>query len=285
MPHQMKSLAECVEPLDALPGKECALQRIRATNWQVAIGLQDVDGLRPSDYLLEIAKQNVKCEHSLKECHRLINSHYSSAIDHALREKEADVASINIVDILTANSLSFSADAFIMVHRKIFDGVFKDAGVLRTFDITKREWVLEGDTVRYLNWEDLYRALEWEINREKNFSYRGLNENEKIEHIANFLSNLWQIHPFSEGNTRTTAVFAIQYLRNLGFQIDVRVFALHARYFRDALVRANYRNVPKGIEYEFEHLKHFLKNLLLGEKWELKSSDLHIKKKSGARHK
>lgn len=280
-PIKTKSFAECIESFDTLIRENNPLQRLLATSWQAAIGLQDVDGLRPSEYLLDLAKRNVKTEITLQDCRSLIDSHYLSAVDHSLRKEEADKTSVNIVALLAANAISFSANGFITIHREIFDGVFNDAGALRSFDITKPEWVLEGDTVRYLNWEDLYRALEWEIDREKTFSYRGLNESEKIEHMANFLSSLWQIHPFSEGNTRTTAVFAIQYLRTLGFHIDMRVFALHAQYFRDALVRANYRNVPKGIEYAFEPLKHFLKNLLLSGNWELKSSDLHIKKVGG----
>lgn len=281
----MKSLSAYIEPFDTFLRIEDASRRTRATNWQAAIGLQDVDRLRPSAYLLETAMRHVKGEISLQECHRLIDSERLRVTESASREKEADKASVNIVSLLTSGVLNLSAAGFITLHRQIFNGVFPDAGTLRPFEITKREWVLEGDTVCYLNSEDLYRALDWDISKEKKFSYRNLSEDEKIEHIAGFLSNLWQIHPFSEGNTRTTAIFAIQYLRSLGFQVDTKVFALYARYFRNALVRANYRNVAKGIDYEFKPLNRFLRNLLLGESSELRNSDLHIKQEIGNRSK
>lgn len=97
---------------------------------------------------------------------------------------------------------------------------YKHAGEIRQYDISKKEWVLEGDSVNYLNWEDLRRALDWDIEQEKNFSYKGLTDDEKIEHIAKFVSGIWQIHAFREGNTRTTAIFTIQYLRSLGYKVN-----------------------------------------------------------------
>lgn len=154
--------------------------------------------------------------------------------------------------------------------------MFKHAGEIRKYDITKREWVLAGDPVNYLNWEDLRQALDWDIEQEKGFSYLGLTEDEKIEHIAKFVSGIWQIHAFCEGDTRTSAVFAIQYLRTLGFKVDNRMFALHSWCFRNALVRANYRNVQKDIDCTPIYLVRFFRNLLLGEKWDLKNRYLHI---------
>ncbi len=275
---ETKSLMDFLKPFEATFEKQAPLKRARAMIWQAAIGLQDVDQLRASDYLLEIAKRNTQGEISLQECHRLIDSYHLGTKECAAREKEADKSSINIATLLASSAFNFSAEGFIELHRKIFDGVFKSAGTLRAFDITKQEWVLDGDTVMYLNWEDLYRALDWEIQEEKKISLPSLSKEKAIEHVAHFLSNLWQIHPFSEGNTRTTAVFAILYLRSLGFHLDMRVFALHSQYFRNALVRANYRNIPKDIDYELQYLKRFLENLLLGENWELRNSDLHINK-------
>ena len=153
---------------------------------------------------------------------------------------------------------------------------YKHAGEIRQYDISKKEWVLEGDSVNYLNWEDLRRALDWDIEQEKNFQYKGLTDDEKIEHIAKFVSGIWQIHAFREGNTRTTAIFTIQYLRSLGYKVNNEMFAKHSWYFRNALVRANYRNILKDIDYSPIYLVRFFRNLLLGENWVLKNRCLHI---------
>lgn len=141
-------------------------------------------------------------------------------------------------------------------------------------DVAKRN--IEGDSVNYLNWEDLRRALDWDIEQEKNFSYKGLTDDEKIEHIAKFISGIWQIHAFREGNTRTTAIFTIQYLRSLGYEVNHEMFAKHSWYFRNALVRANYRNIQKGIDYSPIYLVRFFRNLLLKDGWVLKNRYLHI---------
>ena len=162
------------------------------------------------------------------------------------------------------------------MHRRIFEGVMKHVGEMRKYDITKREWVLEGDTVSYLNWEDLRRAVDYDIQQERDFSYKGISNDELVTHIANFVSGLWQIHAFGEGNTRTTAVFTIQYLRSLGFNVENDLFAKHSWYFRNALVRANYKNAIKGIDYSPVFLERFFRNLLLGEQWDLRNRYLHI---------
>ena len=172
--------------------------------------------------------------------------------------------------------MDFSTNGYVSLHRRIFDGVFKFAGRIRDYDITKREWVLDGDTVNYLNWEDLRRAIDYDIEQERNFSYAGLSSDEIIKHITRFVSNIWQIHAFGEGNTRTTAVFTIQYLRSIGFDVSNNLFANHSWYFRNALVRANYKNVQKGIDYTPVYLERFFRNLLLGEGWELRNRYLHI---------
>ena len=155
--------------------------------------------------------------------------------------------------------------------------MFKHAGTLRKYDITKREWVLDGDTANYLNWEDLRRAIDYDIEQEKSFSYKGLSSDEMISHISRFVSGLWQIHAFCEGNTRTTAVFTFLYLRSIGFQVNNELFANHSWYFGNALVRANYKNAVKGIDYTPVYLERFFRNLLLGERWDLRNRYLHIK--------
>jgi fido (protein-threonine AMPylation protein)/predicted Zn-dependent protease with MMP-like domain len=255
-------------------------QKESAENWKTAIGLQAVDGLQPSAYLIDVAKRNIEGEITLDETRKLIDSYYQSKTVRTPKdedEEEADKVSANIAKILASKTFAFNTNGYVSLHRRIFEGVFKHAGEIRQYDISKKEWVLEGDSVNYLNWEDLRRALDWDIEQEKNFSYKGLTDDEKIEHIAKFISGIWQIHAFREGNTRTTAIFTIQYLRSLGYEVNNEMFAKHSWYFRNALVRANYRNIQKGIDYSPIYLVRFFRNLLLKDGWVLKNRYLHIR--------
>lgn len=255
-------------------------QKESAENWKTAIGLQAVDGLQPSAYLIDVAKRNIEGEITLDETRKLIDSYYQSKTVRTPKdeeEEEADKVSANIAKILASKTFAFNTNGYVSLHRRIFEGVFKHAGEIRQYDISKKEWVLEGDSVNYLNWEDLRRALDWDIEQEKNFSYKGLTDDEKIEHIAKFISGIWQIHAFREGNTRTTAIFTIQYLRSLGYEVNNEMFAKHSWYFRNALVRANYRNINKDIEYSPIYLVRFFRNLLLKDSWVLKNRYLHIR--------
>jgi len=255
-------------------------QKEKAENWKTAIGLQAVDGLQPSAYLIDVAKRNIEGEISLDETRKLIDAYYQSKTVRTPKdedEEEADKVSANIAKILASKTFAFNTNGYVSLHRRIFEGVFKHAGEICQYDISKKEWVLEGDSVNYLNWEDLRRALDWDIEQEKNFQYKGLTDDEKIEHIAKFVSGIWQIHAFREGNTRTTAIFTIQYLRSLGYKVNNEMFAKHSWYFRNALVRANYRNIQKGIDYSPIYLVRFFRNLLLKDSWVLKNRYLHIR--------
>ena len=254
-------------------------QKERAEAWRVAIGLQAVDGLKTSEYLHETARRNIEGEISIDEARELIKTYYITKTHHAPdddEKQEADQVSANITKILSYGSLDFSTKGYIALHRRIFEGVFKHAGQMRNYDITKKEWVLNGDTVNYLNWEDLRRALDYDIEQERNFIYKGISPDNLISHISRFISGIWQVHAFREGNTRTTAVFAILYLRDIGFDVANDMFAEHSWYFRNALVRANYRNAKKGIDYSPIYLERFFRNLLFGEQWDLRNRYLHI---------
>lgn len=254
-------------------------QKEKAGYWQTAIGLQAVDGLKTSDYLQNTARRHIEGEITIDEARDLVNQYYITKTAHDANDddkEEADRVSSNIVKILSSPTFDFSTGGFQSVHRRVFEGVMKHAGEFRTYDITKKEWVLEGDTVLYLNWEDLRRAIDYELEQERAFSYKGKSHDEMISHLARFVSGLWQIHAFGEGNTRTTAVFCIQYLRSLGFDVDNDQFAKHSWYFRNALVRANYHNVAKGIDYTPIYLERFFRNLLFGEQWDLRNRYLHI---------
>lgn len=254
-------------------------QKEKAGYWQTAIGLQAVDGLTVSDYLQDTARRHIEGDITIDDVRELVNQYYITKTAHDANDEdqeEADRVSSNIVKVLSSPTLNFTTGGYQSVHRRVFEGVLKHAGEFRTYNITKKEWVLEGDTVLYLNWEDLRRAIDYDLEQERAYTYKGKAPDELITHLARFVSGLWQIHAYGEGNTRTTAVFTIQYLRSLGFDVDNDQFAKHSWYFRNALVRANYRNVTKGIEYTPVFLERFFRNLLLGEQWDLRNRYLHI---------
>ena len=254
-------------------------KRDKALNWMTAIGLQKVDGLRPSAYLLETAQRHIEGDISIDEVRHLLKSYYNTKNNRSNeddRTEEADKVSANIVKLLNEQTFSFSPIGLSYIHERIFDGVFKFAGSFRTCNISKQEWVLRGESVLYVSYIELKRALQYDFDIEKEFSYKNITPSDMIKHFAKFISGIWQIHPFLEGNTRTTAVFAIKYLRAMGFCFANDLFLEHSWFFRNALVRANYRNYKNNVEPDFEPLEKFFRNLLLGENNELKNRSLVI---------
>ena len=251
----------------------------KGKNWATAIGLQKVDGLTPSKYLYETAKRNIEGEISIEEAKKIIDSYYESKEVRTSDDEdseEADKVSTRIAQILSEPSFNFSPSHLIAIHKRLFEGIFKFAGKIRDYDITKKEWVLNGDTVMYGAAFELKSALDYDFEQERAFNYKGLSNDEIVKHITFFVSRLWQIHAFGEGNTRTTAVFTIKYLRSLGYKVDNDIFAENSWYFRNALVRANYKNLKNGIEEKPIYLELFFRNLILGENNELKNRYIHI---------
>ena len=248
--------------------------------WRAAIGLQKVDGLTPSAYLVETARRNIEGEITIAEAGKIIWDYYKSKTVRAeaakTRTDEADIVSQRITGILAEPTFSFSPASYVSIHRKLFAGVYKHAGKIRDYNITKSEWVLKKDTVRYESADVIAATLEYEFERERRFNYKGLSPQETIAHFSRFIADVWQIHAFGEGNTRTTAIFAAKYLRTLGYTVENDIFADNSFYFRNALVRANYTNVPKGIHPTLVYLEGFFANLLLGENNELKSRYLLV---------
>ncbi len=249
--------------------------------WQTAIGLQAVDGLIPSDYLVQTAKQNIEGDISIEEVKQILDNYYesrSARTESEQRTEEADKVSARITEILTEKTFNFNPDYLIQIHRRLFTGVYEFAGVIRSYNITKKEWVLDGDTVLYSSADMIRQTLEYDFREEKNTDYSGLNADQAVKRICKFISGIWQIHPFCEGNTRTTAVFAIKYLRNFGFNVDNEAFAHNSWYFRNALVRANYINYSKNISATSIYLELFFDNLLFGADHQLRNRDMRILK-------
>lgn len=247
--------------------------------WETAIGLQEVDGLTPSKYLVETAKEHIEGNINIDEVKDRINQYYE-AIDSRKnfeeRNEEADKVAVRITEILSEKTFTFSPAELLNIHKRLFTGIFNGAGVYRDYNITKKEWVLNDETVIYSSFDIIKETLEYDFEQERAFSYKDLSFDEAIKHLCKFTANIWQVHPFCEGNTRATAVFIIKYLRTFGFIINDEVFADNSWYFRNALVRANYKNFEKNVFEDTSFLEKFFYNLLSNTKYELKNRDTHI---------
>ena len=247
--------------------------------WETAIGLQAVDDLKPSKYLIETAKEHIEGNINIKEAEYRINEYYKAVDTRKSEEREneeADKVSVRITEILSENTFNFSVAELLNIHKRLFTGIYKGAGVFRDYNFTKEEWILNGDTVIYCSYETIRDALNYDFEHEREFIYKDLSIDESIKHLCRFISDIWQIHPFCEGNTRTTAVFIIKYLRTFGFNINDEVFAENSWYFRNSLVRANYKNFEKNVFEDTSFLEKFFYNLLTNTNYELKNRYTHI---------
>ena len=248
--------------------------------WETAIGLQDVDGLKPSKYLIKTAKEHIEGNIDIYEVKDRIDQYYEVVDSKKDLEKEkseeADKVAVRITEILSENTFNFSIAELVNIHKRLFTGIFEGAGIFRDYNFTKKEWVLDGDTVIYSSFETIKDALEYDFEQEREFSYKDLGLDDSIKHLCRFTSNIWQVHPFCEGNTRTTAVFIIKYLRTFGFNINDDVFAENSWYFRNSLVRANYKNFEKNVFEDTIFLERFFYNLLTKSNYELKNRYTHI---------
>lgn len=252
----------------------------KTKDWETAIGLQEVDGLKPSNYLIKTAKEHIEGTIDINEVKDRINQYYE-ALDsknniEQENSEEADKVAARITELLGEKTFNFSITELLNIHKRLFTGIINKAGEFRNYNFTKKEWVLDGDTVIYSSFETIKANLEYDFEQERNFSYKDLSLEESIRHLCRFTSNMWQIHPFCEGNTRTTAVFLIKYLRTFGFNINDEVFSEKSWYFRNSLVRANYKNFTKNIFEDTSYLEKFFYNLLANTNFELKNRYAHI---------
>lgn len=244
--------------------------------WEAATGLQKIDGLTPTRYLFELAESNIKGELTYEDIEELLYERYEneSPEDITQRNKEADIVSARIAQILDSPGFPVQINSLKTIHRELFKDLYDHAGQFRHVNIYKKEPVLNGETVKYTNYTALIDTLEYDFETEKSRSYAGLNMDQVIKRISRFTSSIWQAHPFMEGNTRSTAVFMECYLNSMGFQIDNTLFKEYSLYFRNALVRANYANYSMGISETTEYVEKFYRNLLTKESIPLKNRDL-----------
>ena len=252
----------------------------KTKNWETAIGLQQVDRLKPSKYLIDTAKEHIEGKININEVEERINQYYKVLDNKKFEEmensEEADKVAVRITEILSDNSFNFNPTELVSIHQRLFSGIYKLAGKIRNYNFTKDEWILNGDTVIYSSYENIMDSLKYDFEQEKEFNYKDLSFDDSIKHLCKFTSNIWQVHPFCEGNTRTTAVFMIKYLRTFGFDINDDVFAEHSWYFRNSLVRANYKKFDSNIFEDISFLEKFFYNLLSNTNYELKNRYTHV---------
>lgn len=248
--------------------------------WNAGIGLNKVDNLEPSKYLLDLSQKNINGKLRYYEIENLLKTYYEAQNHDDInvqKEKECDLVSLRIAQLLEDKSFGFSPITLKNIHKYLFKDIYNFAGSYRNYNITKKEEILNGDTVKYVNYQDIESYFDYDFKEEKDFDYSKLNNDELIKHIAKFTSSIWQVHPFGEGNTRTVAVFVEKYLNNMGFNVNNEMFKDKSLYFRNALVRSNYGNIPKNIYPTFDYLVMFFENLLQNKNNELKSRELYVK--------
>ena len=253
---------------------------IKQLQWDMAIGLQQVDNLTPSKYLKQMSEKNILGELTIKEVEQSLREYYTTKekqkdINH--KELECDFVSMRMVELLDQDNFKLSVDYLKYIHKYLFQDVYEFAGEFRKIDFSKHEKILNNDTVAYGDSKTLNESLEYDISLEKDKDYNAMSIVEVIKNITVFTSNIWQVHPFREGNTRTTAVFIEKYLTSLGYNVDKSLFKDKSVYFRNALVRSNYFNNYLNIKEDESYLIKFYENLLLGKNNNLHSEDLIVK--------
>lgn len=260
--------------------EEKAPYYIKQLEWGMAIGLQEVDNLYPSAYLEQLISKNIANEMTISEVEENLRTYYSekekqNILNH--NELECDFVSSRIVELLQQDNFELSVDYFKYIHHFLFQDIYEFAGEFRKVDFSKNEKILNNDSVSYGDYKTLNESLTYDLDREKNKDYKRMSIIEVINNITDFTSSIWQIHPFREGNTRTTAVFVEKYLISLGFNVDNTLFKDKSVYFRNALVRSNYYNNYLNIKEDKSYLIKFYENLLLGKNNNLHSKDLIVK--------
>ena len=243
---------------------------MRKEIWEIAIGLNKVDNLMPSDYLRELINKTLSCDEMEKEILKYYGFRYlTSKIERDLRE--CDLVSIRTVKLLENKEFKFSIDYLKKIHKSLFSDILKRnyVGIFRNYNISKDERVLSGNSVIYADYRELTECLNYDFEREKKNDYKNLPLDEKIKKLSNFISSIWQVHPFIESNTRTTAIFLIKCLKKLGFKFNADIFIENSLYFRNSLVLSNFSDITLKVSSDFKYLHSFFSKLLINDEEKL----------------
>ncbi len=248
----------------------------RIENWEVGIGLNEVDGLVPSKYLIELTKDSIEGKKNFDEIEKDLKNYYSKQNKDEINysEMECDIVSTRIAKLLEDRTFVFSPIQLKSIHRKLFSELLLDErdntiGEYRKYNISKKEPILNGDTVIYGEYSTIDEFLKYDFENESNKNYSEMNLEKQIKSLAKFTSAVWQIHPFIEGNTRTVAVFIQKYLLSMGYDVNNDLFKENSVYFRNALVASNYSNIPKRVSPNFFYLEQFFTKLLYNREIQL----------------
>ncbi len=251
--------------------------------WETAIGMQAVDGLLPSkEFITLVTKSLTKSSISPSGLITLMRvGYYDNGSNEPIDKDtmQADYVSTNIYHFLRKWYYYYpdlcTLEAFKEIHERLFRKTHENAGEFRRYNISKREWVLSGDTVKYGDCINIKSELEKCFTKAKKCSQ--MNQTEMVKYLSELTSSIWQVHPFSEGNTRTTACFMISYILTVtDFPQIYDTFVDNSLYFRNALVRACYENSQYGIKPTTRYLERFYENLLFDKKNKLDNQQLHI---------
>lgn len=242
--------------------------------WDVAKGLQAVDNLKTSEYLDVLIDENLSGKKTYEQVEADIKNYYHNNSLESSRESEADLSATRISKLLNIPDFRLTKDELRYTHRFIFEGVFPEnlkdyVGIFRNKDIRKNEDILNGKSVIYTSHERISDYLDNDLNEEKE---RIKNEKiNDIKHLSRFISNIWNIHPFFEGNTRAIAAFILRYLRKNGININNDLFKENSKYFRNALVLSSDNETRQVVDYSY--LESFLTKLIVDKSHQLKSID------------
>ena len=253
---------------------------VRQVQWDMAIGLQEVDNLKPSKYLEKLSEENVDGNLTIEDALNKLKKYYTEkgeTGDTNYDELECDFVATRMALLLNEDKFELSVYYLKYVHKCLFQDVYEFAGEFRKIDFSKHEKILNNDSVAYGDCTTLRESLEYDISLEKEKNYNKMNMVEVINNITKFTSSIWQVHPFREGNTRTIALFIQKYLISLGYNLDNSLFKDKSVYFRNALVRSNYFNNYLDIKEDNSYLIKFYENLLLGKNNNLHSRDLIVR--------
>lgn len=270
-----------MEDVNYEPIQEEKDPKVKQLYWNIAFGLQEVDGLKPSAYMVNLSKEHIEGGKNYYQVQDEITLYYIKNKDNHTDddEEEADIVATAIYEILNDKSFRFDFLTYKNYHRRLFEKLDTkkyNAGAFRKHNFTKEEAILDFDTIQYQSYDLIEETLKYDFNEEKEQNYLNLSQEQIIERLVEFASRIWQVHPFQEGNTRTTVIFIQKYLNSMGFKVNDDLFKEHSLYFRNALVRANYTNYTRGIKETKKYLIMFFENLLFDKKNELNNDDLYI---------
>ena len=196
---------------------------------------------------------------------------------------EAEYTSIRLAELVIGESVSrFDFVALCDMHHYIFQDIYEWAGKIRIINIEKSEPALGGISIEYSDCFDIEKDATYVLDKMNHYAWEKVSIEEVAEIFSKYLAELWKVHPYREGNTRTVITFCSQFIESKGFYIDSDLFKDNAQYMRTALVAANALFSDLGDKRKPEYLEKIVLDALeRGREMKQRVSD--IIKKAGYR--